>query len=131
MSRNYPSEQRINLVGQFHSILQRRQEEDDLTFDRAFSQLALEVLGYDLDAGTMSDGRGDFGVDFWIVEERAATLFQFKSHDFTERLNRPISRAKISNRSAKNRCATCRSQQRAHRGECEDQGVDQRPEVDC
>src|SRR5262249_20880105 len=76
-TRKYPSEQRNNLVAQFHSILQRRQEEEDLTFDRAFSRVSLEVLGYDLDAGTMSDGRGDFGIDFWIVEERAATLFQF------------------------------------------------------
>jgi hypothetical protein len=87
MTRNYPTEQRSNLVAQFQAVLQRKQEEDDLSFDRSFNHVALEVLGYDLDVGTMSDGRGDFGIDYWLVEERAATLFQFKSHDFTEKLN--------------------------------------------
>src|SRR5262249_48342154 len=49
--------------------------------------IALDILGYELCSGTMSDGRGDFGIDYWIVDERTATIFQFKSHDFTETLD--------------------------------------------
>ena len=62
-------------------------DEEDVTFDRAFSLVALEILGYDVETGTMSDGRGDFGIDFWVVEENTATVFQFKSHDYTNGVN--------------------------------------------
>jgi len=56
---------------------QRRIDEDELSYDKAFSRVALDILGYDADAGVSSDGRGDHGVDYWIVDERAATIFQF------------------------------------------------------
>src|SRR3954470_7787469 len=56
---------------------QRRIDEDELSYDNAFSRVALDILGYDADAGVSSDGRGDHGVDYWIVDERAATIFQF------------------------------------------------------
>ena len=52
---------------------QRRIDEDELSYDKAFSRVALDILGYDADAGVSSDGRGDHGVDYWIVDERAAT----------------------------------------------------------
>ena len=83
----FPEEQRQNLTRQLALALQRKLEEDDISFDRAFSQAALQILGYELETGVMSDGRGDFGIDYWIVEERTATVFQFKSHDFTDGLN--------------------------------------------
>jgi hypothetical protein len=83
----FPEEQRDNLTRQLSLALQRKLEEDDISFDRAFSLVALQILGFEVDSGVMADGRGDFGIDFYIVEERAATVFQFKSHDFTEGLN--------------------------------------------
>src|SRR5215218_6272300 len=83
----FPEEQRSNLLAKLESALLRKMDEDDLSYDRAFSHVALETLGYDPEAGIMSDGKGDFGIDFWMVEERTATVFQFKSHDFTEGLN--------------------------------------------
>jgi hypothetical protein len=27
----------------------------------------------------MSDGKGDFGIDYWIVDERVATIFQSRA----------------------------------------------------
>lgn len=83
----FPEEQRSNLTAQLLAALRRKLDEDDLTFDRAFAHVSLDILGYDLETGVFSDGRGDFGIDFWTVEERTATIFQFKSHDFIERLN--------------------------------------------
>ena len=86
-SLRFPEVQRSNLIGQLNWLLKRELDEEELPFDRAFSHIALDILGYDLDSGTMSDGKGDFGIDYWIVDEKAATIFQFKSHDFTETLN--------------------------------------------
>lgn len=37
---------------------------EDLSYDRAFSHVVLDILGYDPDVEVMSDGKGDFGVDF-------------------------------------------------------------------
>jgi hypothetical protein len=87
VSTRFPEVQRTNLTQQLAWALQRRMDEEDLSFDKAFSQVALDILGYELDAGVLSDGKGDFGIDFWIVDERAATVFQFKSQDFTEKLD--------------------------------------------
>jgi hypothetical protein len=84
-SPKFPEAQRSNLVSQLGWLLQRTIEEEELSFDDAFSRVALDILGYE--SGVQSDGRGDFGVDYWIVEERTATVFQFKSHDFTESFN--------------------------------------------
>src|SRR4051812_38661807 len=81
----FPEAQRSNLVSQLGWLLQRTIEEEEVGFDEAFSRVALDILGYE--SGVHSDGRGDFGVDYWIVEERTATVFQFKSHDFTEAFN--------------------------------------------
>ena len=83
----FPEIQRANLNSQLNWALQRKIEEDDLSFDKAFNHVALDVLGYDLDAGVMSDGKGDFGIDFWTIGERSTTIFQFKSHDYTEQFN--------------------------------------------
>ncbi|WP_342736308.1 AIPR family protein [Bradyrhizobium sp. B117] len=85
--QKYPTALRKNLTDQLGFLLNRRVDEDEVSFDKAFSQIALDILGYEPGSGTWSDGRGDFGVDYWIVEEKAATIFQFKSHDFTAGLN--------------------------------------------
>jgi hypothetical protein len=86
-SPRFPEVQRSNLTNQLGWLLQRKLDEEELSFDRAYSHIALDILGYDLGLGTMSDGRGDFGIDYWVVDERTATIFQFKSHDFTEVLD--------------------------------------------
>jgi hypothetical protein len=86
-NQRYPAVQRANLTGQLNWLLQRKLDEEDLSFDQAFSQVALDMLGYEQGSGTSSDGRGDFGIDYWIVDERAATVFQFKSHDYTDKLD--------------------------------------------
>jgi hypothetical protein len=83
----FPAEQGSNLLGKLQWALQRRIDEEDLSYDRAFSHVALDILDYDADVGVMSDGKGDFGVDFWTIEGRTATIFQFKSHDYTEGLD--------------------------------------------
>jgi hypothetical protein len=86
--QKYPAELRKNLTNQLGLLLNRRADEHELSFDKAFSHIALDILGFDEPgSGTWSDGRGDFGVDYWIVEETTATIFQFKSQDFTAGLN--------------------------------------------
>jgi AIPR protein len=78
----FPDSQRANLLSNLRGLLTRQVEEESLSFDRAFIHVALDILGYDPDTGTIADGKGDYGVDFWIVGERSSTIFQFKSQDF-------------------------------------------------
>jgi hypothetical protein len=83
---HFPPEQRDNLLDELRGLLARKVEEFDVPFDQAFSEISLRALGYDLDAGTLSDGAKDSGIDYWQVEDLSATLFQFKSHDPAEDL---------------------------------------------
>jgi hypothetical protein len=78
----FPDSQRANLLSNLRGLFTRQVEEESLSFDRAFIHVALDILGYDPDTGTIADGKGDYGVDFWIVGERSSTIFQFKSQDF-------------------------------------------------
>ena len=79
----FPEEHRTTLLERLDWFLKRTLDEDDLPYDRAFIHVALDILGYEIDQNSLSDGRGDCGIDYWVMEERGATIFQFKSHDFT------------------------------------------------
>src|SRR5262245_13283763 len=83
----YPVEQRRNLIEGLEDRLRRVGEEEDLTTDQSFIRVALESMGFDFDEQHLSDGRGDFGVDFWLVDDRSATVMQFKSQDFEGSIN--------------------------------------------
>lgn len=66
------------------SELRQKMEDESFSFDNAFVFLALDYLEFNPDKGVLSGGKGDHGIDYWEVDEEDATIFQFKSHDFTE-----------------------------------------------
>jgi hypothetical protein len=54
-------------------------DEDEKRLDKAFPSLCLHYLGCDESEGTHSDGKGDHGIDFWMLDEIQGQVFQFKS----------------------------------------------------
>ncbi len=78
----FPIAQKANLLQSIEEQLRSRIEEEDITSDRAFIHVALDVLGNDFDPSDISDGRGDYGIDFIDVEEHRASIYQFKSQEF-------------------------------------------------
>ena len=83
----FPANQRDNLLQSFEQQIKGTAEEQDLSQDRAFIHVALDVLGYDFDPSEVTDGKGDFGIDFVEVEENRASVFQFKSQEFSDRIS--------------------------------------------
>lgn len=83
----FPANQRDNLLQSFEQQIKSTAEEQDLNQDRAFIHVALDVLGYDFDPTEVTDGKGDFGIDFIEVEENRASVFQFKSQEFSDRIS--------------------------------------------
>lgn len=82
---------RKNFVDALHQELLARPEVEAGNPERAFVEVVLDYLGYDdaLEARSesVSDGKGDFGVDAWFLSDEAATVFQFKSVDFSEEID--------------------------------------------
>ncbi len=87
MASPFSDSQRKNLLDSLETDLRSAMDEGSLSYDKAFIQVALDCLGYDTENGTISDGPGDFGVDYWEVGPDRATLIQFKCHDYSERFN--------------------------------------------
>lgn len=76
-----------NYIDLLEDNLREKMEEEELPYDQAFIYTALEYLEVNSDNGTISDGKGDHGIDYWEVHDDGAVLYQFKSHDFTEEFN--------------------------------------------
>jgi hypothetical protein len=78
----FPPAQKNNLLQSIEEQIRNRIEEEDIPPDRAFIHVALDILGNDFDPFDITDGRGDYGIDFISVEEHRATIYQFKSQEF-------------------------------------------------
>jgi len=55
-------------------------EANNLPLDKAFSRLAAEWLGYQLDDSQFIDGANDKGIDFWFQSDVGFDIFQAKTH---------------------------------------------------
>ena len=71
----------------FRMDLARIADEQDLRHDRAFLRVCIEYLGFDPEVGVISDGKGDYGIDFIEVDRSGVSIIQSKSVEFDERIN--------------------------------------------
>jgi hypothetical protein len=78
----FPPGQKTNLLQSIEEQIRNRIEEEDVAPDRGFIHVALDILGNDFDPSDITDGRGDYGIDFITIEEHRATIYQFKSQEF-------------------------------------------------
>src|SRR5262249_7298065 len=78
----FPPAQTTNLLQTIEQQIRNRMEEEEIPPDRAFIHVALDLLGNDFDPSDVTDGRGDYGIDFISIEEHRATIYQFKSQEF-------------------------------------------------
>ena len=62
-------------------------DEEEVALDRAFLRLCVEYLGFDREAGVISDGPGDHGVDFIEADNSGASIIQSKSVDFDQQID--------------------------------------------
>lgn len=80
-----------NFVDTLHQHMLAKPEVEAGNPDRAFIEVVLDYMGYDdtpdFRADCISDGKGDFGIDAWFISDEAATVFQFKSVDFSEEVD--------------------------------------------
>jgi len=67
--------------------LARLVEEQELSLDRAFLHLCLEYLGFEAEMGVVTDGSGDFGIDFIEVSNTGVSIIQSKSFVFEEKID--------------------------------------------
>ena len=87
MEENILLTQRENFLNVLKKDLLQQMENESVSYDMAFNLVALRYLEYDPDEGVMTDGAGDCGVDYVFIGEEEASIFQFKSHDYTEAFN--------------------------------------------
>jgi hypothetical protein len=79
--------QRQNFADALEKDLLQQIEDESSSSELAFSLVALRYLEFDPDEGIMPDGAGDYGIDYGIIGEDEASIFQFKCHDYTQGLN--------------------------------------------
>ena len=70
-----------NLLAVLEDEIRRKTDEYGITPEKAFSRVAAEWLGYDLDPGSFIDQK-DRGIDFWTQTDSGFNIFQVKSHEF-------------------------------------------------
>jgi hypothetical protein len=78
----FPPAQKTNLLQSIEQQIQTHVEEEDIASDRTFIHVALDILGNEFDPSDITDGRGDYGIDFIDVKEHRASIHQFKSQEF-------------------------------------------------
>ena len=71
----------------FHHDLERIVDEEEVSLDRAFLRLCVDYLGFDRETGVISDGKGDYGIDFIETDNSGASIIQSKSIDFDDRID--------------------------------------------
>jgi hypothetical protein len=74
-----PASQRANFAKVLEGILQREQDEEQLSPEAAFLSVGIRILGYDEADGFLTDGPKDYGFDFVTVASDSCTIFQSKS----------------------------------------------------
>ena len=62
-------------------------DEEELSTDQAFLRICIQYLGFDTDIGIISDGKGDYGVDFIEVSTSGASIIQSKSAEFDNKVD--------------------------------------------
>lgn len=90
MVRTKHFENLVALLGQ--SVVEKMDEADgESTLEAfAFTRVAADWLGYELEDSAFSDGKGDQGIDFWSCSEGHFKVFQVKSHEI-DKTNRLVS----------------------------------------
>jgi hypothetical protein len=73
-----------NFLHALSSELKERCDSQGTALDKAFSHLAAEWLGYQLEDQQFVDGAHDKGIDFWFQSDLGFDLFQAKSHQWTD-----------------------------------------------
>ena len=63
----------------FQQDLSQITEEHELSHEQAFLRICIQYLGFDPDQGVISDGPGDYGVDFIEVDDCGVSIIQSKS----------------------------------------------------
>lgn len=81
----YPKSQRENLLGHLLEQLRKEADEEDSYF-AAFRTVALKLLGYE-NSATVVDGSRDRGLDAYRISGNEVNIFQFKSQDFTKKID--------------------------------------------
>lgn len=59
-------------------------EEEELSPDQGFLRVCIDYLGFDPEVGVVTDGKGDYGIDFIEVAASGADIIQAKSIEFEE-----------------------------------------------
>ena len=62
-------------------------DEEEVSSEKAFLRVCIEYLGFDREIGVISDGKGDYGVDFIEVSDSGVSIIQSKSVEFNEKID--------------------------------------------
>jgi hypothetical protein len=81
----YPKRQRENLLEQLLEQL-REEADEESSYFAAFRTIALKLLGYE-NSATVVDGPSDRGLDAYRISGSEVDIFQFKSQDFTKKID--------------------------------------------
>jgi 23S rRNA A1618 N6-methylase RlmF len=74
-----PKTQRANFLKVLENLLQREQDEEQLTPEAAFLNVGVKIKGFEPDEGFQTDGPKDYGFDFVSIANDNCTIFQSKS----------------------------------------------------
>jgi hypothetical protein len=71
-----------NLLHVLSSEIREVMDASGIPLDKAFSRVAAEWLGYQLEDEQFVDGANDKGIDFWFQSDEGFDIFQAKTHLF-------------------------------------------------
>lgn len=77
-----PKTQRANFLRVLETLLQREQDEEQISAEAAFLNVGVRIKGFEPADGHLTDGPKDYGFDFVSIASDNCTIFQSKSVNY-------------------------------------------------